>query len=91
MKQLTAEEQALYQKGVEAEALLTNPAMASAINELSDNITSTLLATNRDESEKRERMYFLHNALKELVAILNHRVAVKQNLDAAVADDTETN
>lgn len=82
MKDLTAEEQELHKKGVEAQEFLSNPAMASAINELSESIGNTMLNSAPEETDKRERLYHLHTALKELVAILNHRVSVKQNLEA---------
>ena len=86
MKELTPEEQALVKNGDEAVAFLSNPAMASAINELSENLANALLGTNIDETAKRERLYNIHTALKELVAILNHRVALKQNIEAQMAE-----
>ncbi len=82
MKELSPEEQALVKNGNEAEAFLSNPAMASAINELSENLANALLGSNIDESAKRERLYHIHTSLKELVAILNHRVSLKQNIVA---------
>jgi hypothetical protein len=86
LKELTPEEQALVKNGDEAVAFLSNPAMASAINELSENLANALLGTNIDETAKRERLYNIHTALKELVAILNHRVALKQNIEAQMAE-----
>jgi hypothetical protein len=82
VKELTPEEQALFKSGSEAEAFLSNPAMASVINELSENLANAILASKADETAKRERYYNLHTALKELVAILNHRVSIKSNLEA---------
>ena len=87
MKTFTAEEQAMFTKGLEAEAFLTNPAFASAINEMSENIANAILASKIEETEKRERLYNLYLALSELIAMLSARVAIKENLAAAAQDD----
>jgi hypothetical protein len=89
LKELTPEEQALVERGAAAQSFLSNPAMASAINELSETLANAILTTALDEFDKRDRFYNLHVALKELVAILNHRVALKQNIEAQMEDDTE--
>jgi hypothetical protein len=86
MRELSDAEQALFKNGQDAEAFLSNPAMADAINELSENLANAILATDVAESGKRERIYLLHTALKELVAIMNHRVSLKANLEAEMAD-----
>lgn len=89
MRELTAEEQDILLKGSAAEALLSNDAMASAINEINESIINTLLGSAPSEGEKREQMYYLHTALKEIVGILKNRVGQKQALEASLNDDTE--
>lgn len=82
MREFTSEEQDMIKRGAEAAELLSNPVIASAINEFSDALTTALLSTNPDENQKRERIFNIHFALKELVAILSHRVSLKQNIEA---------
>lgn len=90
MKELTAEEQEIVRQGQLAEAALTSPAVGSAFNELSEQLANAILGTTPAEGDKRERFYYLHTALRELAAVLNHRVSLKQNIEAQVADE-ETN
>lgn len=88
MPTFTAEEQAIIADGDLAEVALNTPAFASAINELSDQLANLIVGTNPDEAAKREKYYFIHTGLKELVAILNQRVALKQELTSK-ADEQE--
>lgn len=89
MRELTIEEQAILKNGADAEALLTNPSMASAINEFSEGLANALLSTSLDQSVKREQFYHLHTALKELVAILSARVNAKKTLEATLEAEKE--
>ena len=91
MRELTAEEQDILLKGSAANALLSNDAAASAINELNEGIVNSLLNTSLNETEKRDRMYYLHTALKELVAILKNRVNQAEALKASLEDESENN
>jgi hypothetical protein len=90
MKELSAEEQEILLKGSAAEALLSNDAMVSVINELNAKIIDALLSTAVAEPEKRERFYYLHTALKELVAILKERANQKAALEVQLAEDDAT-
>lgn len=90
MKELNEEEQELVRQGQLAEAALSNPAIASAFNELSEQLSNAILGTQPHEANVREKLYFLHSALRELAAILKHRVSLKQNIEAQMADE-ETN
>lgn len=91
MKELTAEEQEIVRKGQLAEAALNSPAIASAVNELSEQLSNALLGTQPHEGEFRERCYYLHKALGELAAILKHRVNMKNQIMETVADAEENN
>jgi hypothetical protein len=64
---------------------------ASAINELNEGIIATLINTSVSEAEKREHMYYMHTALKELVAILKNRVNQAEALKASLDDESENN
>lgn len=86
MKELTPDEQKAVKEGEDAAALLENSAMASAINDLSETIVNAIISTSLEEAEKRERLYFMHSALKELVGILNHRVRTKEAIMASVSE-----
>lgn len=80
MKSYTEEEQAIIADGDLAEAALKTPAFASAINTLSEQLANAIVGTNPDELEKREKFYFIHVALKELVGMLNQRVALREGV-----------
>lgn len=82
MKEYTEQEQAIIKAGSLAEEALKTPAFASAINELSEQLANAIIGTAPEESEKRERIYYAHLGLKEIVAILNQRVAHKMSIEA---------
>lgn len=82
MKEYTEQEWAIIKAGSQAEEALNTPAFASAINELSEQLANAIIGSAPDEAEKRERIYYAHLGLKEIVAILNQRVALKQGLEA---------
>lgn len=86
LKELTPEEQAILERGAAAQSVIQSPAISSVINELSETLTNHILSTKVDEAEKRERYYRIHVALRELVAILNQRVALKESLEAQLAE-----
>lgn len=87
MTELNDKELAMVKNGQAAEALLSSPVIASAINELSEGLANIIILSNPEDAEKRERAYFLHLALRELVAILNHRIALKDNIEAQMVDE----
>ena len=72
---------------VELERAAANPAIAKAINELSEYLANTILNTKPEESEKRELYYNMHIGLRELVNILSNRVSIKQQLEAQMAEE----
>ncbi len=90
MRKLNEEEAKLHLAGQQAEDALKNPSFASAINELSEWLSNSIMNTKPEELQKRELHYHMHNALKELVGILNHRVAIKQQLEAELVEEENT-
>ena len=84
MKEYTEQEKAIIKAGSLAEEALKTPAFASAINELSEQLANAIMATAPEEDEKRSRIYYAHLGLKELIGLLNHRVALKQGLETQV-------
>ncbi len=87
MKQLTEQEQKILIAGEAAQALLNNPDIASAINELSESLANSILNTPPEDSKKREVLYNVHFGLRELVGILNQRVQLKQNIEAQMVEE----
>ena len=87
MKKLTDEEMKLLQEGTDAKEALQNPAIASAINSLSEALANSILNTKPEDSAKREMLFNVHLALRELVAILNQRVNVKENLESQMVEE----
>lgn len=90
MKEYTEQEKAIIRSGSLAEEALKTPAFADAINELSEQLANAIMVTAPEEDEKRERIYYAHLGLKELVAILHQRVSNKQSLEA-LAEEQENN
>lgn len=88
MKTYTEEEQAIIRNGTLAEEALKTPAFASAINELSEQLSNAIVSTPPEDHEIRERFYYAHLGLREVVGILSQRVALKQGLEAQ-SDDQE--
>lgn len=86
MKEFTEQEMKLLRDGEAASAALQNPAIASAINDLSEWLANTIMNTKPEELQKREMHYHMHTALRELVGILNQRVALKQQLEAEMVE-----
>lgn len=80
MPSFTEEEQAIIADGDLAESALKTPAFASAINKLSDELANQIIGTAPGDFKRREELYFVHVGLRELVGILNQRVALKQEL-----------
>lgn len=87
MKELTTEEQEILRQGQLAEAALSSPAVASAINELSEYLTNSILGTAPSDLSLRESYYHQHKALADLTAILKNRVSMKQHLEAMLTDE----
>jgi hypothetical protein len=82
LKEYTEQEQAIIRAGVLAEEALKTPAFASAVNELSEQLANLIIGTAPEDHEKRERIYYAHLGLKEVIAILNQRVANKVSIEA---------
>lgn len=89
MKSYTEQELAIIADGDLAETALSTPAFASAINTLSEQLANLMVSTNPEEVTKREKFYFMHVGLRELIAILHQRVALKQEVIANA--DTQEN
>jgi hypothetical protein len=89
---LTNEEETLVQLGIQADRLLTDETFTSAINGLSETLANSIITTQLEQTDRRERLYMMHSCLLELIAILKARVAAKLNIEAMLnADDEEVN
>jgi hypothetical protein len=89
MRELTSQEMELVREGQLAEEALSNPSIASAINELSAHLSNKIISTPLGGTAEREKYYFLHAALTELVAILNSRIGLKKNIEAQADQENE--
>lgn len=90
MKEYTEQELKLLKDGEAAAEALQNPAIASAINELSETLANSMMNTKPEDKDKREMLFNIHLALRELVGILNQRVQIKQQLEAQMVEEENT-
>lgn len=89
-RNLTPDERADYEKGLNARTLLTDPTMAAAINDLSNEFANNMLSTKLEERQQREDFYLLHTVLHRLVVHLQTQAAIADRLDKDMNDEDET-
>lgn len=87
---LTEEQYAIVEKGIQAEALLLNAAFATAVNDLSTELTNKLLSTLPHEKREREDLFFTHKALQALVDTLKQSVTQRMIVEHQALADEES-
>lgn len=87
---LSTEEMQIVEAGIQAKHLLDSETFQSAINALSEQLSSAILSTQLDDSKRRENLFMMHSNLVELVNILKQRVMAKDNIESRENEDTET-
>lgn len=87
---LSTEEMQIVEAGIKAKYLLENETFQSAVNALSEQLSSAILSTKLDASKDRENLYMMHASLVELVNILKQRVMAKDTIESRENEDTET-
>lgn len=87
---LSTEEMQIVEAGIQAKYLLEQEAFQSAINTLSEQLSSAILSTKLEQSKDRENLFMMHANLVELVNILKQRVMAKENIETRENEDTET-
>ena len=76
------QEETLVQMGEEADVLLKADIFNKTVNSLVESSFQTFCNTKPEETEQRERSYHHYRALVEIVATLQQRVAVKDEIMA---------
>jgi hypothetical protein len=77
----------LVRMGDEAEVLIQNSAFNSTVNQLVELSFQTFVNSKAEDKEARERSYSHYRALVDIVATLQQRVAVRDEINAANAGD----
>jgi hypothetical protein len=86
-KTLTPEERDIYEKGLNARTLLSDPIMAAAINDLSNEFANNMLSTKLEERREREDFFLLHTVLYRLVDHLKSQAAQADRMDKEMEED----
>ncbi len=76
----------LIELGNNSEVLLKNPTFILTTNQLIEGTFANFVNTKPDETQKRESSYYHHRALMDIVATLQQRVAVRDQM----LNETET-
>jgi hypothetical protein len=86
---LSEEEARLVNDGIAAERLLNDDTFQSAVNALSEQLSGAIINTSLEDAAKRERLYFMHSSLVELVNILKSRMLTKINIEKSLNTDED--
>lgn len=73
----------LISRGLKAERLLNDEDFRSFHSELKSLISDSLFNTKPEEEAQRERLYFLHQGLNDLVGVMESFAAAKDQVLAA--------
>lgn len=88
---LSEEEAQHVNAGIAAERLLNDDTFQNAINALSDQLSTAIINTSLEDSNRRERLYMMHSCLVELIGILKGRVMTKMNIEQQInSENSET-
>lgn len=71
----------LIERGIRAQAVLTDPTIQQAINDLIEAIKNEILVTKPEENDKRERFYFAYQGIADVIGLLNQMVAVRVQIE----------
>ena len=77
------------EKGIRAEALLSNPTFAETINSLSDEYSNAIINTSPQEAQKREQLYYAHRGLMDIIAHLHQAQVVRQETEERLKAEQE--
>ena len=85
------DQNSLIRMGEEAEALLKAEIFNKTVNGLVDASFQSFCNSKPEDKEQRERAYAHYRALVDIVATLQQRVAIKDEIVAKAADTQEGN
>lgn len=89
MAELTPDQEIQLMQGLQAEALLTTDFFNGVINGLLDRHTKFILNSSPEDTKERERAYFCIKGLKDILTELEEMVALKEQVEHALRQDTE--
>ncbi|API58457.1 hypothetical protein BSL82_03370 [Tardibacter chloracetimidivorans] len=86
---LSEQEQAIVEGGLQAEALLGNPTFVSVIQGIGFQCFEAFMASNPHDTPGRENAYNLYQGLKAIEAELRHRINQKDQIAARLDAEDE--
>jgi hypothetical protein len=84
---LEDQQETLVRMGEEAELLLKADSFNSTVNSLVDSSFQNFCNSKAEDKEQRERSYHHYRALVDIVATLQQRVAVKDEILSKAAEE----
>lgn len=89
MQTLTPIEQEIVRKGEIAADFMRHPCFDLMVKELQADIAAAIIATDIEEEERREAMYLVYHALKELVSKMEQYKTAKEMIESNSKDSQE--
>lgn len=87
MRDLTDLERKLIEEGIDADALLTSRTFVETFGILRRNITEGMVDTQPHEVKKREMLYYMLAALKDIEQLLKASSIARAQIEAEVKTD----
>jgi hypothetical protein len=87
MRDLTDLEKQLVEKGIHADALLASPTFVETFGTLRNTITEAMVGTDPHEVKKREMLYYMLAALKDIEQLLKATSQHRAQIEAEVKED----
>jgi hypothetical protein len=87
MRDLSELEKKLVEEGIQADALLASPFFADVFTKLRSTITTAMVDTDPHEVKKREMLYYMLAALKDIEHLLKASSVARAQIEAEVKQD----
>jgi hypothetical protein len=87
MRDLTDLEKKLIEEGIHSDALLSSPTFVETFTKLRSTITTAMVETDPHEVKKREMLYYMLAALKDIEQLLKASSAARAQIEAEVKED----
>jgi hypothetical protein len=89
MTEYTPLEQEIIRKGEIAADFMRHPCFDLMVKELQADIAAAIIATDIEEEDRREAMYLVYHALKELVSKMEQYKAAKEMIESGNKDSQD--
>ena len=89
MTTLTPIEQEIVRKGEIAADFMRHPCFDMMVKELQADIAAAIIATDIGEDERREAMYLVYHALKELISMMEKYKTGKEMIESNLTDSQD--